>query len=662
MPRSAQRSTAVVCSAAAIGYVLLTSVLTWPLARHLQTHLLGDLSGDTGAYVWNIWIFSHELLEHAHLPFFTGHVLAYTGGADLTLHNYAAIGGLLGAPLLGTLGVVGTYNALLMAFMVLSGLGVFVLARRLGLGVAAAWSAGALFVASPVLTARETGHFSLVIAASLPLFLWALLRTLDSERARDAILVGVIVAAASYSDAYYGIYCAMMGGFVVAWRFTRVEWRGPASARRLARTLDVLIATVCVVIAWRVVSGTTDVALGPIRIGLQTLYTPVLVVACAAVLRAWLAWRPVWLLDVSSARVPVLLRLGAVAVGVCLMLLLPLFVGITRAFVTDQLPGTEMYWRSSPRGVDALAYFVPNPNHAWFGDSTRLWLMPPNEPNWFPEFIGSFSLVAFVVIAVGAWRGVLPRLWVAFTALFVWLSLGPFVQVGGINTYVPGPWAFLRYVPVIEMARSPSRFAIVAILGMSLLFAFAAEALLRRRGAVRWTLAGALVVALAVELVPAPRRLYAAVVPDVYELVTAGSDESGRLLDLPVGIHDGTSPVGQFDAATLYFQTRHRRPVFGGYLSRVSRRLKEENLRTPMLRALFAMSEGASVPPEWRHEARASREAFLRRSCIRFVVVNKHRSPDGLREFAVDALGLALEYEDADYALLVPVDPPVCER
>ena len=213
--QSLHLGTTVVWSAAVAGYILLTCILTWPLPRHLQTHLPGDPSGDTGAYIWNLWIFRHELLRHGHLPFSTSHVFAYSGGADFSLHNYAPIAGALGAPLIGTLGVVGAFNVVLLALITLSGLGVFVLARRLGLGTAAAWSAGALFIASPVLTARETAHLSLVIAAPLPLFLWALLRTFDTKRVKDAALVGALVAAASYSDAYYGVYCAIMGGFLV---------------------------------------------------------------------------------------------------------------------------------------------------------------------------------------------------------------------------------------------------------------------------------------------------------------------------------------------------------------------------------------------------------------------------------------------------------------
>ena len=645
---------------AAAGYVLLACILTWPLTRHLRTHLLGDPSGDLGNYVWNLWIFRHELLDHAHLPFSTDHVFAYSGGADFSLHNYTPIAGALGAPLISALGVVGAFNVVLLAFISASGLGVFVLARRLGLGTAAAWCAGALFMASPVLTARETAHFSLVIAASLPLFLWALLRALDMGRMRDAVLVGVVVAAATYSDSYYGIYCAIMGAFMVTWRFSRVEWPGRVTAwPRHALVLNVVIVFFGTLIAWRVLSGTTRIAIGPVQIALQTLYTPLLVLVLAVALRAWLAWRPVLRLDDPEARLTRLLRLGLVSVGVCLVLLLPQLIGTALRFASDRLPGTQIYWRSSPRGVDALAYFVPNPNHAWFGDVTRPWFMPDRQ-DAFPEFVGSFSIVAFAVIAAGAWLRLLPRFWVAFTGFFVWLSLGPFIYIAGINTSVIGPWALLRYVPVIGMARSPSRFAVVAVLGMSLLAAFALEEFGRRYATPRWAWA-LLAGILAIELLPAPRPLYSAAVPEVYRLIATTGDESGRLLELPVGIRDGTSSLGDFNASSQYFQTSHRRPLIGGYLSRVSPWRKAETARVPMLRALFALSEGRELSAEGMDAARHSRNAFLRRSCVKFVVVNKHRASTDLQAFAVGALGLTLVHEDATYVLFTPADPPACD-
>ncbi len=659
MRSSVRLGRAIAWSAVTIGYVLLTCLLTWPLPRHLRTHLLGDPGGDLGVYVWNLWIFRHELFRHGHLPFSTQHVFGFTGGADFSLHNYAPLAGALGAPLVGPFGVVGAFNLMMLTAIATSGLGVFVLTRRLGVGTAAAWCAGALFMASPVLTAKETAHFSLVMAAPLPLFLWALLRALDLGRVRDAVLVGAVVATAFYADAYYAIYCALMGAFLIAWRLCRIEWPETVTAwPRVAAGLHVLMLIVGAVVVWRL-WGAEEIRLGPLQIRLRTLYTPLLVGVLAAALLAWLHWRPALRLDLPQARLTALLRLGLVSVLVCLVLAAPPLIGLTLRFANGRLPDTETLWRSSPRGLDLLAFFVPNPSQTWLGDWTRPWFLPP-QSDAFPEFVGSFSLAALAVVAVAAWLRLLPRMWVVFTLVFAWLSIGPFMHVAGVNTYIVGPWAFLRYLPVIGMARSPARFAIVAALGLSILVAFAIEGL-RRRAIPRW--AGALLAAvIAIELLPAPRPLFSAAVPDVYRLVSAetASEEVGRLLELPMGIRDGTSSMGDFNASSAYFQTSHRRPMIGGYLSRVSGWRKAENERAPMLRALIVLSAGGTLSAEDRAEALRGRDTFLERSCVRFVVVNKHRASTDLQAFAIESLGLMRVYDDPDYALLKPTVPPAC--
>ena len=647
---------------AAMAYLVLACALMWPLPRELQTSLPGDPGGDLGNYVWNVWVFGHELVDHGRLPLSTEHVFASTDGADFSLHNFTPLAGLLALPLTGFLGVVGAFNLTLLLFLAAAGSGVFVLARRLGIDAAAAWCAGALFMASPTVVAKTTAHVSLVNAAPLPLFLWALLRVFDTRHLRDAAILGALVALATYADAYYGIYCVLMGGFFVTWRFVRVEWqRRPADSkiRAVRQVCDLAVLSAAALIAWRGFSGTTTITAGPLRIGLQTLYTPVLVIMCLVALRIAATWHIRARLQADGGELRRLLRLALVAVGVCLGLLLPLLIGIGTQAATGQLPGTETFWRSSPRGVDALAYLVPNPNHAWFGASTQSWFMPRRE-DAFPEFVGSFSLVALVVIVIAALRRRLPPVWLAFTAWFIWLSFGPFMYVAGVNSYVIGPWALLRFVPILGMARSPSRFAVVATLGLTILFGFAIRGRFRSSAAPRWAFAAAMLL-LAIEVAPAPRVLYSAAVPEIYSLIRTKGDEAGRLLELPTGIRDGTSSIGNFAAVDQFFQTAHRRPLIGGYLSRVSARQRLESGRRPMLRALFALSEGRTPPPEWLDEARQGKTTFLRRACVRFVVVDKRRASRELREFAVDALNLSLVHEDDTYALLTPSNPPECD-
>ena len=255
----------------------------------------------------------------------------------------------------------------------------------------------------------------------------------------------------------------------------------------------------------------------------------------------------------------------------------------------------------------------------------------------------------------------LPRQWIAFTATFALLSLGPFLYVAGVNTYIIGPWALLRYLPIVGMARTPARFSIVAALGLSLLFGFALDSW---RGRDRRRLViGAVAVALliALEVLPAPRRLYSAQLPGVYRLIASSDAETGNVLELPTGIRDGTSSLGDFSAATQFFQTGHGHGLVGGYLSRVSEWRREESLRSPVLQALYALSGGPEpLAEEAARSARQSRDAFLARSCVRYVIVDKQRASRRLRAFAFDALELTSIRDDERYELLIPKSPPIC--
>ena len=53
---------------ALIGYLAIAVAFTWPLALHLNGAFPGDPAGDTGVYVWNLWVFRHQILAHHTLP------------------------------------------------------------------------------------------------------------------------------------------------------------------------------------------------------------------------------------------------------------------------------------------------------------------------------------------------------------------------------------------------------------------------------------------------------------------------------------------------------------------------------------------------------------------------------------------------------------------
>ncbi len=645
-------------SAALCAYLLLALALTWPLPTHLSSHLTGPAGGDASVYVWNLWVFHHELAQ-GHAPFHTTAIFPLTGGCDLALHNYTVFADLLALPLLGHLEVVSVFNLIYLFLIVLNGYAVFLLARRLTAQPAVAWLAGAVFAASPVMTARSVGHFSLVAAAPLALFLLFTLRFLDHRRWPDAALAGAMLAWSAYCDAYFPVFCVLLGAVTLVPRVATLRTRSVPLAPRLARlahALDAVVIALAVLLAAAALGGITSLNLLGVRVGLRTYYTPAMVATLLALARLLLTARPRLHLQPRAAWVPPL-RFVLIAGACAAALLAPLLLTLARQAATGNFVSPKIFWRSSPRGVDLLAFLLPNPFHPLAPISFQEWLTVRRGDD-LPEMTASVSLVALAVILWAARTGALPRFWTGLTATFAALALGPFVQLGGFNTCVPGPWAVLRYLPVIGLARSPSRFAIVATLGFTVLFAYGLTLLCERHRRARPALLLVLGGALAAELIPAPRMLYSAAISPVFTRIAADPDPHLRVLELPTGVRDGTSSIGDFNARAQLNQTRHQKAILGGYISRVSEQRQTAYRRMPVMNALLALAERRALTAEETAQASGACQRFASEARLGYVLFDQERMSPALRAFAMETLGLQHLETAGGYELYKPVCAP----
>ncbi|NOT25337.1 MAG: hypothetical protein HOP16_04465 [Acidobacteria bacterium] len=637
--------------AALCGYAAFAVLFTWPLAPQLGTHLTGSPAGDTGVYVWNQWVFHHEILEQGNFPYFTDRIFSLTGPANLSLHNYTAFQDLLALPLMRWLGVVATFNVVFLLMTVLTGYAAFLLAKRVTGQDAEAWLAGLLFAWSPVLATRGGAHFSLVAAAPLPIFLLVLLRATERERVRDAVALGAVVCWAATTDAYYAVYCVLLAVLFTMGRVLTVS-RRPSRPRSKAVpwTLDVLLFCVAGLVFSMIISGGWQFTIRGKVASVHSFYTPMLSLTVLAVLRAAWAWRGTVQMD---ARVLFrFVRLGAVGAIVATVLLSPVLYAVGIRIADGRWDSDPVYWRSSPLGVDLIAYLLPNPNHPLAPESLRQWLSP--RPDAYFENVASLTFVALLTIAAAwrlGWR--IPRLWGGLALAFGALALGPFVHIAGLNTHVPGPWAFLRYFPIIGLARTPGRFTVVLMLALAILFACALTWLGSRWPRHRTRLVAVVGILLVFELLPAPRQLYSATIPTVYRQVAAAPDHV-RVLDLPWGIRDGTMSVGNFTARSQFFQTAHGKKLLGGYLSRVSKRRVMDARRDPMMDALAWLAEGRELDASRWAALVEEGSAFIQRSGIAYVVIDRARSSELNREFAIQAFRLQLIEADGPFELYRP--------
>jgi hypothetical protein len=641
--------------AVVLGYVLAALAFSWPLPIHLATHLTGDPGGDTGVYVWNQWVF-HEELVTGHNPLATEKILALTSRVDLTQHNYTAFLNMLALPLISQLGVIASFNVVFLAVCVLNAVMMYGLARRV---TAAnrweAWLAGLAFGWSPAMIARTTGHFSLAAAAALPAFLWCLVNAERSRSMRDAALVGVCMAWAALSDAYFGIYCLIIGTVYVGTSWLRISRRSTAATRPWVWPIDILIVCFAGLIAGLLLGRGGEFTLLGVPIHARTLYTPVLILTLLVIARAVIWWRPhferpdVWPLPIKATLIAALACAGPLA---------PVLYGITNRVAEGQFVSPTIFWRSSPRGVDLLSFAAPNPQHPiarWlFEDPLAL------KPTVFVEYTASLSLVALAIIGLAMWRARYrpSKTWLAITIGFALLALGPFIYVAGFNTHVPGPWALMRYIPVVGLARTPTRFAVVASIGVSVLMAGALASLGARWPERRRAIGALAAMLLVFELWPAPRTLYSAEISPIYDRIAA-DPRPVRVLVLPLGVRDGTWETGNFRPRTLFNQTRHGKAIIGGYLSRVSpRRVQKMRKDYPTLDTLITLSENAPIGPDIKARLDERGDRLVTQGNVGYVVIDSRFIPPDRAQLVIDALMLREVQRDQYLTLYVPASNP----
>jgi hypothetical protein len=635
---------------AVAGYAVVALAFSWPLPINLDTHLTGIPAGDTGVYVWNQWVFRHELVEHGRQPFQTDSLFSSGNPANLSLHNYTTFQNLLALPLIPVLGVVATFNIVYLLMTMITGYSGFLLARRVTGAPVESWLAGLLFAWSPSMVARGTEHFSLVAAAPLALFLLLLLRTVEAYRLRDAIGLGVVMWWAASTDVYYAVYCVLLAAAVLMSQLVSVQRREGVQSG--ARWLNAAIAVLALLILAVAVSGGGEISLAGQSIRMRSLYTPVLALTLLVLIRLLLRY-DVSVVPVSMPALGRLARHASVGVLVASVLLLPVLYSAAQRLLAGEFDTPQIFWRSSPPGIDPLALVVPNPHHP---------LVPAALADWIRERrlgaienVAALPWVVLLTIAAAAWAGWrAPRRWVWLTATFALLAMGPFLVIAGINTHVPGPWALLRYLPVVGLARTPGRFNMVLVLMVAVLFALALVWLRRRYPAYRYQLLAVGAVVLPLELLPAPRPLYTAAIPQIYSQVAAASADA-TLLEIPFGVRDGTFSVGNFTARTQFFQTAHGKPVMGGYLSRIASRRVTDVRQDPVLDALAIMSENQLLPAEKERALIEHAPSWLARERVEFVVIDRLRASVALRELTIRALQLELVSVDGELELYRPV-------
>lgn len=622
--RSAARKPWPSVAAAAVLFLLLAIVLTWPLVLHLDTHIPGPIPFDNVAFLWNFW-WVREVLSSPTTLFET-HALFHPYGTGLAAHTHTFLNAFIGATLLSGLSIVAAQNVVIIGSLALNGFCTYLLVWRLTRHQTASLIAGLYFAASPYFAGHVLGHFNLVPAWSLPLFALLWLRALDRASYPSAIGAGVFFASVIWIDYYYGAYLLaflvitlMVRGIAVRWR--TVPTQPPHAFDRLLDALCVLL--LCAVIVIRVTGGGVfDVA--GIRISATTGLPPLTAVWVLIAVRLWRRWRPIPLVSRRENATPFRdLALAMVAGGVTAVGIFPVLREAARLWLDDGYVTPPGFLRSAAEGVDPIGLIAGNPFHPVWGGAVT-WLYDVADINVI-ESTAWFGVVAIGVCVATRGFATLPpeaRLWRVTALVFLIWALGPYLRLLGENTGLYLPAALLRLLPVASNLRIPGRAVVMVYLSLSVLLAYAMVAMPSLRSRTRLAAIASLIL---IDFAPAPPALLRLDQPAVYRALA--DMPSGAVLELPMGIRDGFGEDGALDHRLLFYQSIHDKPMAGGFVARMTDTLKQEHLESPLFGPLLELSSGNVPAPESLTALREDGSVLLEANGIHYVVLARTAHP-----------------------------------
>jgi hypothetical protein len=199
--------------------------VTWPLA--LSPATLWPPHYDARVFTWVMASMARRLIRHP-LALFQGNAF-YPFGNSLAYTELLLPPSLLGFPGFVWGNPILTYNLLLLGLWPLNGLAIVWVAHRLTRSLAGACVAGAVFCLSPYFTEYYL-EFQMLLAALLPLVMFAWVRWLETGRPRWLALgiAGTVVQA--LTTWYYGIILGL-GLVTLSIGFLALRWGLPACRR-----------------------------------------------------------------------------------------------------------------------------------------------------------------------------------------------------------------------------------------------------------------------------------------------------------------------------------------------------------------------------------------------------------------------------------------------
>lgn len=558
-------------------FVLLTLVLTLPLSLSPATKAL-PLSADTRLFLWTISWDVHALL-HQPLSIFDANIF-FPEPRTLAYSEHLIGSALLGAPaLLATGNPVLALNIIVLLSCVLSGLGAYFLARRLGTGVLAALVAGVVFAFGPARFVR-LAQVHVAVVQWIPFALAFMHLYARHRRRRDLVTVAALFTLQALSSGHGGLFLTLALGALVLYYWAFGQIPGPARMLRDLGLAGLLLLAVNLVFLFPYLRAQHDVGLHR-TIGAVYDWVPnaVSFLASPAHVQEWL------LSLVPSLQAQVADAKAYLFPGWITLLLAALAFGRRRG-ATNDTPSPSLGKLPAPlwlKILDGLVVVVALAALAIHVEGGIRWevggatITARNAQRAF-VVLGVLVLLRLAVARLRpfAFAPPLVRLrealrrffearmgldagfYVVLAILSVWLTLGPELILYKV---------LYRLLPGFDLIRVPSRLGILTLLALGVLAAVGLDRVVRGLKAPRGGWVGAGTVALLVgELAAFPlgAREYRVDVPSI-DRVLAERPRPFVAVELPVPDPTDATRSARLHSHFMLHSTAHWQPIVNGY-------------------------------------------------------------------------------------------------
>jgi len=258
---------------------------------------------------------------------------------------------------------------------------------------------------------------------------------------------------------------------------------------------------------------------------------------------------------------------------------------------------------------DLLSFFVPSPSNG------LLHSLPESVANIYKGDVAeTTAYVGYSVLLVVAYalyadykknKLKTTGLFAFIAFFFLWLSIGPYLQVDGTITGLPGIYLLYHSIPYFNVLREPGRFNIVSELMLAVIFAYGFS-WLRKSTSLRKEdkqyLLAFIVALLFIEYFAMPigskmlnSEFSSSYVPKAYyELARLPGRFSVLLLPALTDYANATAP-NEYPGMALYYQTIFKKPLVGGYATRENATQLFSLFNIPLVVSAYYLQEGQGL-------------------------------------------------------------------